>query len=52
MALAARDLGLSYIAITVIGSHGFGNDVDPDELRRQIERIRAFSMRASRASRS
>ena len=43
MALAARDLGLSYIAITDhSASHGFGNHVDPDELRRQIERIRAL----------
>src|SRR4051812_12914414 len=42
MALAARDLGLEYIAITDhSASHGFGNHVDPSELRRQIERIRA-----------
>jgi DNA polymerase (family X) len=46
MALAARDLGLSYIAITDhSASHGFGNHVDPDELRRQIERIRALNER-------
>jgi DNA polymerase (family 10) len=46
MALAARDLGLSYIAITDhSASHGFGNHVDPDELRRQIERIRALNDR-------
>jgi DNA polymerase (family X) len=44
MALAARDLGLSYIAITDhSASHGFGNHVEPDELRRQIERIRALN---------
>lgn len=41
MAEAARDRGLSYIAITDhSASHGFGNDVTPDELRRQIERVR------------
>src|SRR5919198_1047623 len=46
MALAARDMGLSYIAITDhSASHGFGNHVDPDELRRQIERIRALNER-------
>ena len=46
MALAARDLGLSYIAITDhSASHGFGNHVDPDELRRQIERIRELDAR-------
>lgn len=42
MAQAARDRGLEYIAITDhSASHGFGNDVSPDELRRQIERVRA-----------
>src|SRR5919198_808581 len=46
MALAARDMGLSYIAITDhSASHGFGNHVGPDELRRQIERIRALDER-------
>lgn len=41
MAIAARDRGLSYIAITDhSATHGFGNDVTPDELRRQIERVR------------
>jgi DNA polymerase (family 10) len=41
MAEAARDRGLDYIAITDhSASHGFGNDVSPDELRRQIERVR------------
>jgi DNA polymerase (family 10) len=46
MALAARDLGLEYIAITDhSASHGFGNHVDPGELRRQIERIRALDER-------
>lgn len=41
MAEAARDRGYEYIAITDhSASHGFGNDVAPDELRRQIERVR------------
>src|SRR3954452_19980017 len=40
MALAARDRGYEYIAITDhSATHGFGNDVQPDELRAQIERI-------------
>ncbi len=42
MAGAARDRGLQYLAITDhSASHGFGDDVQPDELRRQIERVRA-----------
>jgi len=42
MAHAARDRGLEYLAITDhSASHGFGDDVQPDELRRQIERVRA-----------
>jgi DNA polymerase (family X) len=46
MALAARDRGLEYIAITDhSASHGFGNHVEPDELRRQIERVRALNAR-------
>jgi DNA polymerase (family X) len=46
MALACRDRGLAYIAITDhSASHGFGNDVSPDELRRQIERIRELNER-------
>jgi DNA polymerase (family X) len=46
MALACRDRGLQYIAITDhSASHGFGNDVSPDELRRQIERIRELNER-------
>src|ERR671921_403248 len=46
MALAARDLGLEYIAITDhSASHGFGNHVEPDELRRQIERVRELNER-------
>jgi DNA polymerase (family 10) len=43
MARAAREYGYDYIAITEhSASHGFGNDVPPDELRRQIERIRSL----------
>jgi DNA polymerase (family X) len=42
MALAARERGYEYIAITDhSATHGFGNDVSPDELRAQIERVRA-----------
>jgi DNA polymerase (family 10) len=41
MAVAARELGYEYVAITDhSASHGFGNDVSPDELRRQIELVR------------
>ncbi|TMM08933.1 MAG: DNA polymerase/3'-5' exonuclease PolX [Actinobacteria bacterium] len=41
MAMAARDRGYEYIAFTDhSATHGFGNDVQPDELRRQIERVR------------
>lgn len=41
MAAAARELGYEYLAITDhSASHGFGNDVSPDELRAQIERVR------------
>ena len=40
MALAARSRGYEYLAITDhSATHGFGNDVPPDELRRQIERV-------------
>jgi DNA polymerase (family X) len=40
MVAAAVDRGYEYIAITDhSATHGFGNDVQPDELRRQIERI-------------
>jgi DNA polymerase (family 10) len=43
MAEAARGRGYEYIAITDhSASHGFGNDVQPDQLRRQIERIRSL----------
>jgi DNA polymerase (family X) len=41
MAHAALELGHRYVAITEhSASHGFGNDVSADELRRQLERIR------------
>jgi DNA polymerase (family 10) len=45
MAEAARERGYGYIAITDhSASHGFGNDVQPDQLREQIERIRALDV--------
>ena len=41
MAQAARERGYEYLAITDhSASHGFGNDVSPDQLRRQIELVR------------
>ena len=41
MARTALERGLEYVAITDhSASHGFGNHVEPDELRRQIERVR------------
>jgi DNA polymerase (family 10) len=41
MAAAARELGYEYIAITDhSATHGFGNDVSPEELRAQIDRVR------------
>ena len=49
----ARDAGYEYLAITDhSASMGFGADVSPDELREQIERIRAIdaSRRASSCS--
>jgi DNA polymerase (family 10) len=46
MAAAARERGYEYLAITDhSASHGFGNDVSPPELRRQIERVRAANAR-------
>jgi DNA polymerase (family 10) len=40
MARGARERGYEYLAITDhSASHGFGNDVSPDELRRQVERV-------------
>jgi DNA polymerase (family 10) len=45
MAEAARERGYSYIAITDhSASHGFGNDVQPDELKAQIEHIRSLDV--------
>ncbi|MGH2882691.1 MAG: DNA polymerase/3'-5' exonuclease PolX [Solirubrobacteraceae bacterium] len=42
MALAARDFGHEYLAITDhSASFGFGDEVSPDRLREQIARIRA-----------
>jgi DNA polymerase (family 10) len=42
MARAAQERGYEYLAITDhSASHGFGNHVTPDELRRQIERVAA-----------
>jgi DNA polymerase (family 10) len=40
MAMAARERGYEYLAITDhSASHGFGNDVSPEQLRRQIELV-------------
>jgi DNA polymerase (family 10) len=44
MAAAAEAKGYEYLAITDhSASHGFGNDVSPDALRAQIERVRALN---------
>jgi DNA polymerase (family 10) len=44
MALAARERGRKYLCITDhSASMGFGADVSPDELERQIERVRALN---------
>src|SRR6202043_3190353 len=41
MALAARERGYEYLAITDhSATHGFGDDVSADQLRRQIELVR------------
>jgi DNA polymerase (family 10) len=46
MARAALARGYQYLAITDhSASHGFGNHVSPDELRRQIERVREVDAR-------
>lgn len=46
MALAARERGYEYLAHTDhSATHGFGNHVTPDELRRQIERVREANER-------
>jgi DNA polymerase (family 10) len=44
MVCGARDRGLEYIAITDhSATHGFGNDVSPDALKRQIELVRGLN---------
>jgi DNA polymerase (family 10) len=46
MALAARERGYEYLAITDhSASHGFGDDVSPEQLRRQIELVREANAR-------
>ncbi|HYM45963.1 MAG TPA: DNA polymerase/3'-5' exonuclease PolX [Solirubrobacteraceae bacterium] len=46
MAAAAREQGYEYVAITDhSATHGFGDDVSPDGLRRQIERVREADAR-------
>ncbi len=46
MALAARERGYEYLAITDhSASHGFGNDVSPAQLRRQIELVHECNSR-------
>ena len=46
MAVAARERGLQYIAITDhSASHGFGNDVSPAELEARIDEIHALNER-------
>ncbi len=46
MAEAARERGYVYAAITDhSASHGFGDHVTPDELLRQIERVRSIEMK-------
>jgi DNA polymerase (family 10) len=44
MAKAAQQYGYEYLAVTDhSASHGFGNDVQADELLRQVERVRALN---------
>lgn len=46
MAGAARELGYEYLAITDhSATHGFGNDVSPEQLRRQIELVHEANAR-------
>jgi DNA polymerase (family X) len=46
MALAARERGYEYLAITDhSATHGFGDDVSPEQLRRQIELVREANAR-------
>jgi DNA polymerase (family 10) len=49
MALAAEARGYDYLAVTDhSASHGFGNDVQADELLRQVERVRELNQRLER----
>ena len=44
MAAGARERGYDYLAITDhSASHGFGDDVQPDQLRETIEQVRALN---------
>lgn len=44
MAAAARDRGYAYLAVTDHSrTHGFGDDVQPDELERRIEEVAALN---------
>ena len=46
MGLAARERGYEYLAITDhSASHGFGDEVSPEQLRRQIELVREANAR-------
>ncbi len=46
MALAARERGYEYLAITDhSATHGFGDEVSPEQLVRQIELVRAAAQR-------
>ena len=46
MALAARERGYEYLAITDhSATHGFGDDVSPEQLRRQIELVHEANAR-------
>jgi DNA polymerase (family 10) len=46
MAAAARKLGYEYLAVTDhSATFGFGNDVQPDALRRRIEEVRELNRR-------
>jgi len=46
MATAARERGYEYLAITDhSATHGFGDDVSPEQLRRQIELVRKANAR-------
>ncbi|MFL5857941.1 MAG: DNA polymerase/3'-5' exonuclease PolX [Solirubrobacteraceae bacterium] len=46
MAFAARERGFEYLAITDhSATHGFGNEVSPDQLKAQLEKVRALNER-------